>query len=712
MLSLLVCSALLAAGAESPGPDVHRAYEEVRSQAGRSPDDQVRLALWCESHGMTAERLNHLALAVLADPAHATARGLMGLVADGGRWRRPEAVADRLKADPTLAARLAEYDARRQKAPYSADGQWALGVWCDEHGLKDQARAHLMAVTRLDPAREHAWRRLGYRRHGNRWATDAQVAAEHAEAEAQKQADRQWIPTLDRYKAMLDQPSRRAEAQAALAAVVDPRAVPSIARVFAAGRHPDQPRAVQLLGQVDGPAASRALAALAVFARSAEVRRSAVETLKKRDPRDFVHHWIALVRKPVRYEFTPVGGPGSPGTLTIEGPRANVRRVYAPPPLPTIPNLPGMTVAYDADGLPVLLEDLGQKVDRSRTYSAQEALQLAGTAPGAPDTVRLPAGAAASPILREIEKSVASATRKDRNLIDRAVNNPGNPQRGQTYAPIKDSQLQIPIGRMILEAQAEAIVAHRQEADDVAAIERANAATRKANEPTLTALRAVNGKDHGDDGTAWGRWWTDQLGYAFAGQTATAPTIVEVVPIAYTPQAAPLVVSSTVGFVGVTRHSCFAAGTSVRTVEGARRIESIRAGDLVLSQDTRTGSLGYRPVVTAFHNPPSPTLRVDLGGESIVATGIHRFWKAGKGWTMARDLRPGDPVRTLGGVAVVGSVVEDRVQPVFNLELADGRSFLVGDLGALVHDNSPVEATPAPFDAPTAPVALGDKPAR
>ena len=40
-----------------------------------------------------------------------------------------------------------------------------------------------------------------------------------------------------------------------------------------------------------------------------------------------------------------------------------------------------------------------------------------------------------------------------------------------------------------------------------------------------------------------------------------------------------------------------------------------------------------------------------MGGETIVATGIHRFWKAGKGWTMARDLKAGDRLRMIGGVA-------------------------------------------------------------
>ena len=45
----------------------------------------------------------------------------------------------------------------------------------------------------------------------------------------------------------------------------DPRAVPSIWKVFVLGGPADQERAVRLLAQIDAPASSRALASLAVI---------------------------------------------------------------------------------------------------------------------------------------------------------------------------------------------------------------------------------------------------------------------------------------------------------------------------------------------------------------------------------------------------------------------------------------------------------------
>jgi ribosomal protein S11 len=156
-------------------------------------------------------------------------------------------------------------------------------------------------------------------------------------------------------------------------------------------------------------------------------------------------------------------------------------------------------------------------------------------------------------------------------------------------------------------------------------------------------------------------------------------------------------------------HSCFAAGTPVRTLLGLRPIESIQVGDQVLAQDVTSGALSFEPVVALHHNSPKPTLRIDLGDEAFVATPIHRFWKVGQGWAMARELKPGDTIRRLAGTALVVSVSEEKVQPVFNLDVAERRSFFVGASGALVHDNSLVDPVLHPFDAPhpTASSAVG-----
>jgi hypothetical protein len=699
---VLVCSTLIAAPPAEGATTPHLAsYEEARANVGRDADAHVRLALWCEAHGLGAERMRHLAIAVLTDPKHAMARGLMGLVAHRGRWQRPEAVADEVRSD----AALEQYKDRRAKAPSTADGQWKLALWCEENGLKAEAVAHLTAVVRLDPSREAAWRRLGYKKQGDRWVTDAQLAEEKAEAGRQKHADRHWKPLLETWRGWLPDKARKSKAEAALAEVTDPRAVPMVWAVFASGDADRQAVAVRVFGQIDSAGASRALATLAVFGKSPEVRRTATETLRRRDVREFADLLIALLRDPIKYEVKPVVGPGSQGELFVEGKKANVKRLYSPPAVPDIPLAPGdRIVGYDDYGLPILRHTVGiigqtPWIPYSRLFSSptvgaaqrEHFLNQMGS---------IGLGAKG----RQIGQQIINAYQGQIGTGDlfamiapSIASRPPNP--GTRFSFTLADQVEIPIGQMALEAQKSAYAAQQQIQDDVAAIERINAPIRRINDRVLPVLKEVSDQDLGADREAWSKWWIDQVGYTVMPQKyEETPTIVEQVPLAYQPQ--PLPINEVTAPIGFRRVSCFGAGTPVHTMSGIRPIETLQEGDQVLTQDTRTGALGYHPILVVHRNPPSATYRIDLGGETIVSSHFHRFWKAGRGWVMARDLKTGDALRTLGGVVKVAAITEGGVQPVFNLDVAEDADFFVGDRGALVHDNTLPDLRLAPFDAP------------
>lgn len=646
--TLLLGAGLLAAEPAAPSGADLKAYETARDAVGRGADAQVKLALWCEAHGLTAERARHLALAVLTDPKNAAARGLMGLVSYRGKWARPEDVGAKVKADEALARALAEYNGRRARTASTGEAHWKLALWCEEVGLAPEARAHFAAAVRLDPGREAAWKRLGYKKVGGRWVTDAQLAAEKAEAEARRKADQHWKPLLTKWRGWLRNKDRRAEAEEALAAVDDPRAVPAAVAVFAAGDAADQATAVPLLGHIDAPASSRALAMLAVYGRERATRRAAAETLRRRDPRDFVDLLVALIRDPLKYQARPVGGPGMPGELFIEGEKFNVHRVYGANP----DRLPRIPPRIFADSVPF------------DPFGAQNMLLWSG--------VRNPA-------------------------LEQAAANPANAGTGalvlntQAAAVQRDAEIARAVGRV----ESILAVSQQQLNNDVAALEAYNANARTLNQEARSVLHAVTNQDLGESSKSWRAWWTDQKGYALRTEPdkTTKPTFTDFVENPY---------------AMFTRHSCFGAGTPVRTLDGSRPIESIRTGDQVLTQDTATGKLSFTPVLAVYHNKPAATLRLVIGSESVAATPIHRFWKAGHGWTTARELKPGDVVRTVGGTARVGSVETDRVQPVFNLEVAEGQSFFVGGPGVLVHDNSLVEPVNAPFDAPAEVAALAN----
>ena len=136
----------------------------------------------------------------------------------------------------------------------------------------------------------------------------------------------------------------------------------------------------------------------------------------------------------------------------------------------------------------------------------------------------------------------------------------------------------------------------------------------------------------GDDEDAWRGWWFDTLGYSF--QASPKPTFTQDVAAQYLPYSV---------------RTCFAAGTPVHTLDGARPIEAIQVGDQVVSQDAATGALSFQPVVFVHRNPPAKTLRLTLSdGQSVVCSVYHRFWRANLGWAQARELNPGDSLRSLG----------------------------------------------------------------
>src|SRR3954451_22720009 len=102
MLAMIVGLGSCLMAAAPPSSDLAaslRTYEEERGKVGKDPSAHIKLALWCESHGLEAERVKHLTKAILADPKNAKARGLLGLADYRGTWQRPEAVIEKVKAN-------------------------------------------------------------------------------------------------------------------------------------------------------------------------------------------------------------------------------------------------------------------------------------------------------------------------------------------------------------------------------------------------------------------------------------------------------------------------------------------------------------------------------------------------------------------------------------------------------------------------------------
>jgi hypothetical protein len=679
MLSLLaVCLGLLAADDASSPPDSadRAAYEAAQAKAGHDAKAHVRLALWCEAHGLDAERMKHLAMAVLYEPSNGLARGLMGLVAYQGKWERPDVVGREIQEDPANHDLIREYLERRSHTARKPDAQARLAAWCEQKGLKEQSIAHYLEAVRLDPSREATWRHLGYRKQSDRWVKPDELAAERLESERQRHADKLWEPKLKRLREALEgrDATRRTKAEAAIAEVTDPRAVSMIWAVFVRGSERSQLAAVQMLGQIDGPAASNALAALAVFNVSAEVRSRAIETLVRRDARDVIGRLINLVRKPFKYDVRRPGGPGTTGELFVEGERFNLQRFYQNAPI-------------DPSRIPARIFAPSVPFD---PYSVQNQMLVSAAFGGMSITPTGPAPNAAqfAHALSANPQNAAALLKNGKNGASTppgAAFNPASNLVYDTLAAAAYRDMQIASAYQTIEQNSQNL--QQRLALDIQTVETTNSQIGDLNGRVLPVLRMISGQDLGAEPEKWKTWWTDQLGYVYQSNIPeTKPTLTDAV---------------TTFTVGTSHTACFAAGTLVSTLDGPRAIESIQVGDRVLAQDTTTGSLAFQPVVAVHLNRPSPTFRIAIDGESIVATGIHRFWKAGKGWAMARDLKPGDVLRVIGGVATVKSIEPETAQPVYNLDVAESRDFFVGSKGLLVHDFSFVQPVMSPFDLPS-----------
>jgi hypothetical protein len=325
-----------------------------------------------------------------------------------------------------------------------------LGSWREKNGLKAEAVAHFSAAVRLDPRCDDAWRHLGCRKYKGRWLTESQISA----AELQKEADRRWGKQLAAWKTKLAGSERdRDEATASLRDLRDPRAVSAIVITFGRAGLGDQERAVELLGRIDTPDSTRALAVLAVTAEAASARNAATACLNGREPHDYVGLLVDAVRSKITYQAEPVLGPGSRGSLVVDGPRFRmVRRYDAPPPFTLSSSFYGY-VGLDSFGLPVVISG------RDLRRMAKENL---------PDEIQ---------------------DLRDHELLTM---------------------------QMIALSQQQAYNARRQFEADVRWVEEFNAESAVVNERVADVLaRTVEAPRLGDDEDAWHLWWYDRVGYSY-----------------------------------------------------------------------------------------------------------------------------------------------------------------------------------------------------
>lgn len=145
---------------------------------------------------------------------------------------------------------------------------------------------------------------------------------------------------------------------------------------------------------------------------------------------------------------------------------------------------------------------------------------------------------------------------------------------------------------------------------------------------------------------------------------------------------------------------CFLAGTLVATAEGPRPIETIRAGQWVLSRDEASREQALKRVVRLFRGQTDQVVylrvasqRAGLGGDrasgddatsqvqTLRCTPEHPFWVAGRGFVPAGELVAGQRGLDSAGEELTFVSVEVRAEQAahFNFEVEDFHTYFVSE---------------------------------
>ena len=151
-------------------------------------------------------------------------------------------------------------------------------------------------------------------------------------------------------------------------------------------------------------------------------------------------------------------------------------------------------------------------------------------------------------------------------------------------------------------------------------------------------------------------------------------------------------VAGTAAFSGgyVKTATCFVAGTLVATANGLAAIETIKAGDYVLSTDSDTMQTTYKPVLETYIRKVDRLVHLIISGEEIITTVDHPFYVQGRGFIEAGNLLVGDKlVSAIGEDLLIENYNIEETEnlvDVYNFQVEDFHTYHVGDCAVWVHN--------------------------
>jgi hypothetical protein len=214
-------------------------------------------------------------------------------------------------------------------------------------------------------------------------------------------------------------------------------------------------------------------------------------------------------------------------------------------------------------------------------------------------------------------------------------------------------------------------------ARDAAEVTRQNMTIQEVNDRVGTLLTQITGANNSEP-EDWWQWWNDRQQVQVTGGKQV-----------HVSDGYQDIVASNLRRL----LSCFVKGTPVWTSRGKVAIETLRTGDLVLSQDLKTGELAFKAVIRPTRRPSTAIYELEIGNSKLQCTAGHPFWVPGSGWTKAIDLKPGMLIRCVDGSRPVLSTSQVGEAETHNLIVDGFQSYFVGEEKTLCHDNTEQQPT-------------------
>ncbi len=205
-----------------------------------------------------------------------------------------------LKVTPK-ASPLDEYLVKKQQLSATAPAEFEVGLWCEQNGLKDLARAHYEAAVERDRYFEPAHKKLGHVQRGSQWFSLDELrqmqglvkykgrwVTEEARAKREESAQLSasqttWVRRIRLLRQAIvgGTSDRRREAEAEIMQIHDAEAVYPLLRVLGSDDVPMRTLLAHVLGTIPGKESNRALVDMLLVEPEDEVRNLVLDRIRE-----------------------------------------------------------------------------------------------------------------------------------------------------------------------------------------------------------------------------------------------------------------------------------------------------------------------------------------------------------------------------------------------------------------------------------------------